>query len=434
MNAPAYTVGGAKRREQFIPVRKADLLNALVEHGALASEAEREEFRQICASLAAIYHYDYLDALERLRQDYFYFSPEIDPHARFDDAALEAAYADLVESFGSVLKRANFVELSHAEVEAAHRQRKAMRVKVAASIDDFREIRFFHRGHHHETVEIPKWLGLRKEAHEVLVYDDVILFAATKPALEIGARERKLLARRKIRPGSVLIKYFRNVANTDLNALFPNVRVVMSIFDTLTLGIPAIAGAVPILLNLTSTITVLFLVIGFYLGIVAAVEHDELKRGFAAMSGLVALIGFIMRQWLRYQRASLKYQRELTDNIYFRNVNNNAGIFDYIIGSAEDQECKEAFLAYYFLRIAPAPLTQAELDCRIEQWLQAAFGVETDFAVADALAKLERFSLLKREGERLHALAPDEALAHLSRAWSKLLPCQVRSPIVTAQI
>jgi Protein of unknown function (DUF3754) len=434
VNAPAYTAGAAMRREQFIAVRKDDLLAALVGHGALASEAEREEFRQICRSLAAIYHYDYFDALERLRHDYFYFNPELDPHARFDHAALEAAYADLVASFGSVLKHANFVELSHDEVAAAHRQRKAMRVKVAAAIEDFRDVRFFHRGHHPETVEIPKWLGLRKETHEVLVYDDVIVFAATKPESEIAARERKLLARRKIRPGSVLIKYFRNVANTDLNALFPNVRVVMSIFDTLTLGVPAIAGGIPILLNVASTITVLFLVIGFYLGAVAAVEHDELKRAFAAMSGLAALIAFIMRQWLRYQRAALKYQRELTDNIYFRNVNNNAGIFDYIIGSAEDQECKEAFLAYYFLRTASVALTQAELERRIEQWLQAAFGVETDFAVADALAKLERFSLLTREGERLHALAPEEALSNLSRAWGALLRYQARSSVIAVQV
>ena len=73
------------------------------------------------------------------------------------------------------------------------------------------------------------------------------------------------------------------------------------------------------------------------------------------MSGLVALGGFVMRQWLKYQRQSLKYQQELTDNIYFRNLNNNAGMFDYIIGAAEEQECKEAFLAYYFLHIGAAP-------------------------------------------------------------------------------
>src|SRR5262249_62337078 len=41
-----------------IPVRKADLLDALIEHGPLASVAEREQFRRICQILAAIYHYE----------------------------------------------------------------------------------------------------------------------------------------------------------------------------------------------------------------------------------------------------------------------------------------------------------------------------------------------------------------------------------------
>ena len=40
-------------RERFIPVRKAELLDALIEHGALGSEAERVQFRQICRFLAA---------------------------------------------------------------------------------------------------------------------------------------------------------------------------------------------------------------------------------------------------------------------------------------------------------------------------------------------------------------------------------------------
>jgi hypothetical protein len=425
--------GLAADRDQFIPVRKADLLDALVEHGPLRSGTERGEFRQICRVLAAIYHYQYFEQLERLRQDYFYFNPEIDPHARFDSAGLAAAYADLVDSFTAVLKRANFVEMSHAEIEEAHRQRKAMRVKVAVSLDDFREVRFFHRGHHHETIETKDRFGLRKKSHEVKVFDDVILFAAAKPAAEIvSQRERKLLARRRIRPGSVLIKYFRNVASTDLNALFPNVRVVMSMLDSLTLGVPALVGAIPILINLASTVTVLLLVIGFYLGIVADVEHDELKRGFAAMSGLAALIGFGMRQWLRYQRQSLRYQKELTDNIYFRNVNNNAGIFDYMTGAAEEQECKEAFLAYYFLCTAGTALSEVELEGRIERWLKYTFGVDIEFEVADALAKLERFWLLRRHGDGLAVPSPDETIARLDRTWGDFFRYEANAPATAA--
>jgi hypothetical protein len=408
----------ANQRDQFIPVRKADILDALVEHGAFGSEDERDQFRQICRLLAAIYHYEYFDQLERLRHAYFYFNPALDQPARIDDATLERNYADLVEALTAVLKGANFVEMSHAEVEEAHRTRKVMRVEVEAPVDDFREIRFFWRGHHTETVETSEWFGLRKRTHDVLVHDDLVLFVAMKPEAEIASkRELKLLRRRKIRTGSVLIKYFRHVANTDLHALFPNVRVVMSAFDKLALSLPALAGAIPILLNLASTVTVLFLVAGFYLGLVAAVEHDQMKSAVAAMSGLVALGGFVMRQWLRYQRQSLKYQKELTDNIYFRNVNNNAGIFDYIIGAAEEQECKEAFLAYFFLRAAKTALTQAELEERIERWLAATFTVEVEFEVADALAKLDRLGLLMRDGERLSVPPPKETLARLDRVW-----------------
>jgi len=226
----------------------------------------------------------------------------------------------------------------------------------------------------------------------------------------------------------VIIKYFRNIARADLHALFPGVRVIMSLTDKLVLGLPALVGGVPILLNLASTITVLFLVIGFYLGFTGAIEDDQMKTAFAALSGLIALGGFMMRQVVKYQRQSLKYQQELTDNVYFRNVNNNAGIFDYIIGAAEEQECKEAFLAYYFLRAASTPPTQEDLDARIEAWLLKTFGVDIDFEVDDALAKLDRLKLLRRDGERLSVPPPEETLVRLDYIWDNYFQFNAAQP------
>jgi Protein of unknown function (DUF3754) len=405
-------------RGHFIPVRKIDILDALIEHGHLASETEREQFRQVCRLLGAIYHYEYFAQLERLREDYFYFNPELDPHARFDEAALERSYADLIESFTAVLKGANFVELSHADVADWHGEHALTSVRVEAALDDYRDVRFFRRGHHKESVEISTWFGLRKHKAEPTVYDDVVLLVALKPEGAIASKRNvKRLRHSRIRPGCVLIKYFRNIARGDLHALFPNVRVVMSVVDKLKLGLPALVGGVPILINLASTVTVLFLVIGFYLGLSAAIEDNQMKTAFAALSGLVALGGFMMRQWVKYQRQSLIYQKVITDNIYFRNVNNNAGIFDYIIGAAEEQECKEAFLAYYFLRTLPAPPTQDELDQKIEQWLLETYGLDIDFEVDDALAKLERLQLLRRDGERLSVPPPEAALERLDYVW-----------------
>src|SRR5262249_12903691 len=233
---------------------------------------------------------------------------------------------------------------------------------------------------------------------------------------------KKRLERSRLRPGSVLIKYFQNIARPDLDMLFPNVRVVMSLFDKLFLSLPAVAGGIPILLNLLPTITVLFVVLGFYLGFGGSIEEGEEKKALAALSAIGALGGFVVRQWTKYQRQALKYHKAIADNVYFRNVSNNAGVFDYLIGAAEEQESKEALLAYYFLLTAKTPLDQATLEAQVERFIRATFLVETEFEVDDALAKLEHLSLLRRDGDKLSVLPLDDTLAMLDREWSAFFP------------
>ena len=417
MDMASGPTSGASERDHFIPARKIDVLNAVIADGALGSEPEREKFRQLCKLLGAIYHYQYFDQLERLRNDYFYFSPDTDGHARFDSATVERAYGDLIEALTKVLHGANFIEVQHEEIERAHREHGIVRVNIRAPLEDYREVRFFRRGHHNETVEVAKWFGFGKRSVEFGVYDDIVLLVTMKTADTGKKRGRKP----KVRPGAVLLKYFRDIASADLNALFPDVKVVMGFRDRLMLGVPALIGGVPILLKLASTLTVLFLVASFYLGLSNAVRDEEMAGALAAVSGLVALGGFMVTQWVRFQRQSLLHQKILSDNVYYRNVNNNAGIFDYIIGEAEEQECKEAFLAYYFLLKDGAP-TEDALDQRIEVWLKKTFGADVDFECDDALAKLERLGLLKRDGDKLSVQPLGEALIRLDRIWDNFFP------------
>jgi hypothetical protein len=415
----------SQRHDQFIPVRKEDLFSALIKQGDLADPAERELFRRFARTLRTICHYEYSETLDRLRDDYYYFNPEIADHAAADRAKSNCAYDDLIRSLDKLLKDANFEELPHEDVVDAHRKR-TVPVEVRAERDDFREVRFYKRGRHVDRFEVTEWFGLRRREVEIEVFDDIVLVVAMKTRAEIGSRrELRILKRRKIIPGSVLLKYFRNIACGDLYALFPNARVVMSNFDKAFLGVPAIAGGIPILLKLYATVSVLLLVAGIYFGGSGSVADADMKTALAALMGIMALGGFAVRQWLKYRHKTLKYHMELNENIYFRNVNNNAGIFDYLIATAEDQESKEAVLAYHFIHNAEVGPTATEVAGRVETWLAKNFVVNVDFKIANALETLNRFGLVRREGERLFVPPLEPAIVQLHQVWNNFFKTSV---------
>src|SRR5262249_10935157 len=96
---PANTTGNGREttpneRDQFIPIRKSDILDTLVDNGQLADDALRGQFRQVCRMLGAIYHFEYFERLEVLRRDYYYFNPELDRHARTKVENVEHAYGE----------------------------------------------------------------------------------------------------------------------------------------------------------------------------------------------------------------------------------------------------------------------------------------------------------------------------------------------------
>src|SRR5262249_55525882 len=143
----------SERRDQFIPVRKEDLFSTLIKQGDLADPVERELFLRFSRTLRTNCHYEYSETLDRLPHCYYYFNPEVAHHAMADRANIDCTYDDLIRSLDKVLKDANFEELPHEEVANAHRKR-TVPVKVKAEHDDFREVRFYKRGHHVERFEI----------------------------------------------------------------------------------------------------------------------------------------------------------------------------------------------------------------------------------------------------------------------------------------
>jgi hypothetical protein len=187
--------------------------------------------------------------------------------------------------------------------------------------------------------------------------------------------------------------------------------------DRVFLGVPAIAGSVPVLANLWPAMTVLFAVVAGYFTAGQVIDNDRLARAVGALGGLIALIAFVMRQRMKVEAQTLRYQKQLADTVYFRNLANNSGVLDLLIGAGEEQDLKEAYLAYWTLERAGKPMTRGEIDAAAEAFLREKLGDNANFEIHDALDKLERLGLASRQGETYSVLAPSEALRRLDSIW-----------------
>ena len=140
--------------------------------------------------------------------------------------------------------------------------------------------------------------------------------------------------------------------------------------------------------------------------------------------------------FFKYRIAKEKHQAKLMKTFYFHNLDNNAGVFDFLVQEAEEEECKEALLAYYFLlterNANGEPFTEEELDRRIEQWMEERFGMTLNFEVDDALRKLEEKKLLVKDGDRYRVPPIDETLIRLDELWDAVFAQQTKEKIEEA--
>lgn len=411
-NPPAEPARG----DGFIPCRKADLISALL--AEMSPEGVQEQ-GAVFALLAALLHHEAHAKLEALKGLYDPLDPDA-PTARRDASpdALERFEAALA----AALTQANFEEIEAESVQTRDATRALTGLSIKPSRAGIRRIRFFARGRREEAIELKEWFGLRRRRIDAEVLNDVVVLVGFKNEAEIGRGDRAAFARmrRGVRPGSALVKHFRNVATPELVTLHPGAKPNMSRRDQLFLAAPALAGGVPVLLNLWPALTVLGAVAAAYFTAGQVLDNERLTRAVGALGGLVAMGAFVMRQRMKFEATTLRYQKRLADTVYFRNLANNAGVIDLVVGAGEEQDAKEAILAYWVLRRQSAPMTKPDIDAAAEACLRERLGFAVDFEIHDALAKLERLGLVTRDGNAYAALAPADALARLDAAWDGL--------------
>ena len=387
-----------KDREHFIPLRKSDLIELLAKDKKL-SAAEREPFRQFCTLVSSVFHFEYLKQLEELKDAYAPFDPDADTKPLHPPSPEERAKDEeqLFERFTALMERANFKRLTREEMLGALQEVvNVSGVDTHVDLDIFERLEIFVRGDVMGRVFRRSWTKLwRKEEFRVPMYQRLVLIVKLRPHKRLD---------RDIDTSRVYLKIFKDIPKADQDMLLPGARVRLSKLDQALIIYPLAAG-----IGLT-----MYKIGASLLETSVATVGSLLTWSLAAAVG-----GYGYKSYHSYQVKKQDYSLRLTKSLYYKSLDNNTGVLMRLLDEAEEQECRETFLAYFCLwKYAPPEGWNAEqLDDYVELYLEGNANLKVDFEIGDALAKLERLKIVRKTGDTYHAQPIDKALEMLDWTW-----------------
>jgi uncharacterized protein DUF3754 len=403
---PASTVGSlsllapptAAAGDHFIPIRQAELVDLLAGLPDLTG-GNVDLFRRLSQILSATIHHEYQQELDALKADYAAFDPDSDTVSLAPAAAAKRSsrLEALFDRLGKLLERANFTYLSRDALEQALANSSSWGLNLTVDFEVFDRMEIYVRGQGVERRQVRRLsTGYRKVEWDAETYQRLVVMLKLRPHRSLP---------KGVDHEDVYLKLFKDIPHMDLEMLLPGTQIQMSLFDRTKIVLPTVSG-----MAMTGWKLVAFAAGGIYNSL--------------ALIGLAGgTISYGLRSFHGYLQTKQRYQLSLTESLYYKNLDNNAGVLMRLVDEAEEQENREALLAYYFLRreLAPAGLTADELDRRIEAFLAGHLKRPVDFEVGDALAKLVRWRLLEElPGQRLRSLPLAAALSTLDSAWDQI--------------
>ncbi len=365
--------------DHFIPLGIGSLLNALADSGLEQHACEAAGLlRRLLAE-------DFRSRLDRLRRDYRPFNPDRELLLDDDPPAEDDGVIDAIDR---LLKQGNHIPLGREQIRQALERSSPYGLVIEIDLERYRHVTLYYRGKSSEQVEIRDWrrLFLKKRRVSLLRYSRLCLVLQYRDEEE--------------HPG-IHIKLFKDILRADLEMLFPDCRVRMKPFDKIKLALTGGGGTAGGLLATLGKIS-------------AAVSPWTIA---VAIGGFAALL---WRQISKVFVQRTRYAATLARNLYYHNLDNNAGALAYLSELALDEETKELLLSWAMLQLH-GPQTIEQLDDRCEEWFAERYGIAIDFDIEDALRKLQGYGLVEAHGQTISALPAEQVLPALRARWNALI-------------
>ncbi len=374
-------------------------------------EQPEADFRQLAHMLAQIFHFEFHSLLEALEDSYTDLDPDLD--TRRVEIANRREHKPFVDLLDGLLEKANYERISEAELNQALNESSLFKIRLHVDFSDFAEVSLFARGQSQRSEVLPTWFGMGSRRIEFTNFDRVMVYLKIRDDYQNPTPELS-----HCRAGATLLKLFRNVPRADLEMLFPNTRVRMRLMDKLFIGVPAlVSGGIVFTTKLGASLVLLGSLFGYWLGLHDQPTELNQARVMVLLAGAAALGGYLWKQFSNFKNRKIRFMQALTQNLYFKNLDNNVGVFHRLINDAEAEESKEALLAYYFLLISEDALTKTELDRQVERWFEAKWDCSIDFEIEDALKKLRTLGLVEESDGKLTAVDLERGISLLDQRW-----------------
>jgi hypothetical protein len=387
------------RHHNFIPIAKDELAAILTDEGL--SVEDRDGFLSFCRLAWRLIHAEYHDRLESLQSAYAPFDPDAETKSLFKPTADETLRKQntLFNDVARLLEEAGYRHLSGGELSEALKHASPWGLEVNVDFHQFERLAILVRG---DAVQKRPLRRLRKAMLQAEI--DVPIYQRVVMLLKFRNSTRRVSC------DSVYLQLFKDLPCLDVNVLLPGARARLSWWDRLQIIVPIVTGLALTGWQIAQDVT----------GRVSHFLNDFiLFKPTAVWAVASATIGYGIKSYYNYYQTKQRYNLALAQLLFYQNLDTNGGVLFRIVDEAEEQDAREAILAYFFLwrRAGEAGWTAQELEECVEQDLEKRVGLSVEFDVNDVLRRLERRHLVEKTGERFRAVPLVRALEALEQAW-----------------